>query len=139
MSHSPSDSNKQGISRLITKCNNNYNAHYQTTGKLNPSDETRKILAQIGLNHAEEIINVAKKYAYCRSQQRLKSTINGKNSKNSHKFNKTQTQITIKIEPCDVLNAISYLNLPLFRPFVYKFTTMRKSDKKQPLNPLFLK
>ena len=137
MSHSPSETNKQGISRLITKCNNNYNAHYQTSGRLNPSDETRQILAQIGLNHAEEIIKIAKKYAYYRSQK-LKSTTNGKSSQKSHNFNRTQTQITIKIEPCDILNAISYLNLPLSRQFVYKFTTIKKSDKKQPLNPLFL-
>ena len=139
MSHTPSEANKQGISRLITKCNNDYNANYQTKGKLKPSDNTRTLLAEIGLKHAKEIIDIAKKYAYHRSRQASKSTSKGKNGQKSNKFNRPKTEIIIKIESCDILNAISYLNLPLSRQMVYKFTTIKKSDNKQSLNALFLK
>ena len=139
MSLSPTDVNKQGISRLITKCNNNYNANYQTQGKINPSNTTRKIFAEIGLNHAKEIIDIAKKYAYHRFHETSKSKSKGRNTQKCHKSNEPKTEIIIKIEPCDIFNAISYLNLPLSQQIVYKFTTIKKSDTKQMLNPLFLK
>ena len=48
---------------------------------------------------------------------------------------KPKREINIKIEARDILNAISYLNLPLPRHMVYQFT---KKETKQ-LNPLFLK
>ena len=136
MSLKVSEANKQGISRLITKCNIKFNTQHGTEANINPGDETRKILAEIGLNHAKEIIDVARKYAYYKTVEASKSISKGKELQKSKRFNQFKTETVIKIEPCDILNAISYLNLPLTRQIVYQFTTMKKTQTKQ-LNPLF--
>eukprot|EP01083_Nonionella_stella_P043422 117132_1 len=128
MSQTVSESNRQGIVRLMNICNNKHNSNmgskHQKKVKVRTNDDISKIIAEIGLNHANQIINIASKYAYYRIRPTLKD-INA---------DKKRTQM-IKIEPFDILNAISYLDLPLSPQITLKLSD---EDKKQSLNLLFL-
>eukprot|EP01084_Bolivina_argentea_P048832 89893_1 len=140
MSISASQSNKQAVVRLVNRCNERYesninNRNYNTK-KVKISNDICKIIADIGLNHSDKIISIASQYAYNRLLQTVQlnyNEIRKQKNKNRHKLIKKE--IIMKIESCDILNAISYLGLPLSPKVILKHSN--QNDSKQ-LNSLFL-
>lgn len=128
MSQSVTDSNKQGIVRLINKSNTSFNDRAKSKKqKIDISDNGKIKMAEIGLNHAQKIIFKASEYAYIRCSSSLPT--NCKQIKNK------KQQIRLKILPSDILNAISFLALPSSPYLTRKY--MKIDDKKE-LNSVFL-
>ena len=128
MAQAVTDSNKQGITRLINKSNKTFNDKMKRgrRQKVEISDDGKRMIAEIGLNHSMKIISKASEYANVRATASLPATAD-KDNKNKH--------ITIKVLASDILNAVSFLALPSSPHLSRKYATF---DKKKNLNSVFL-
>ena len=127
MAQTASESNKQMIKKLVNICNDDENRHRHKKSRMDLSENTSTMMAEIGLKHSNEILRIAMEYAYRRCSPSLR--------KKHKETKKKKDAIRIKIDSADILNAISYLNLPLSPHLTLKYLG---NHEKQELNPVFL-
>ena len=138
MALSVSTGNRQGVVRLINKCTDRFNNTRNDRGKVELSDEIITRIAQSGQAQADKILRIASQYAVHRIREEVETSSNPNgllDEAANSTTNIARDEIKIKIESADIIDAISYLALPLAPHFTRKYmrTTPRTS-----LNPIFL-
>ena len=139
MSLTVSTGSKQGVVRLINKCIDRFNTTRNDHGKIEVNDAIITRIAQSGQSQADKILRIASQYALHRIRREIETSKNvddiptecWTNSSN----NSDRDEIKIKIESADIIDAISYLGLPLAPYFTRKYT---RTTARASLSPIFL-